>query len=339
MCLADKDRGGPRRCAGDTRNALHAAQRGIGDAQHEVDRLTAELADADRTYTDDDAYRAALNTRIRHQASATGLPHHEIARRFAVQQFLIRLSDSDPGQWIVTGGTALQYRSEEARPTRDADLAARMDTDDLIGHIEHATARRPGERGDFVITLKNAADHGSYRCGLTYILGGKRFAAAGLDITTHRQLPGHPDHITPTPVIDIDDSAPQAPIQVYPVANHLADKVGAMYQRYGRNQDSPSTRPHDLADVIILSRCADVDADELRAAIDSEARRRNTTIPNPLTLPNPAWRDTFTRKVGDASAAIGSADDALRAANQFLGPVLSGAVAGKRWSPHVQAWV
>ena len=210
----------------------------------------------------------------------------------------------------------------------------------MIGRLESATARRPGERGDFCITVKHAGAHGSYRCNITYMLDGKRFAVAGLDVTTHRQLPGNPDRITPPPVVSIADSAPPTALSVYPVANHLADKIGAMYQLYGPNQDTPSTLPHDLSDIVLISRSCTVDANELHTAILAESERRNVTIPRPLTLPTSSWRQTFSRKTDAAllPADAADADAALGVANRFLGPVLDRSAAGKRWDPDAQRW-
>ncbi|ORB73250.1 hypothetical protein BST46_31100, partial [Mycobacterium timonense] len=64
-------------------------------------------------------------------------------------------------------------------------------------------------------------------------------------------------------MVAIDDVRPMSKVRTYAVASHLADKVAAMYEVHGSSGASPSTRSHDLADIVILSRCARVDAEEL----------------------------------------------------------------------------
>lgn len=341
MCKGSNDPGGAHRCSSHARNKLEAARADVDAAGRDVDDLAAELADIDRTYSTDTAFRAALNARIRATATATGIAQQDLARRFALQQFVMRLSADDPTMWTVLGGTALQYRTQQARPTRDADLAARDDITDLQGTLERASRRRPGEYGDFTIKVNPKKAHESnYQCTITYSIGGSRMSVAGVDITTTRALPDAVDVVTPEAVINIDDSAPTTAVRVYPVADHIADKIGAMYQTYGSTNTEPSTRPHDLADLVIISRNCPVDADELKSAIKREQRRRNAAIPNPLTLPNPQWRDTYADKASGPNVPRDAAtlDDALSAAETFLRPLLEGKADGARWNPDTHRW-
>lgn len=82
-------------------------------AQESHDRVAAleqrqreieEMLDARRTYGSEGAFRAALNARIRDIARRSGVDGAEVARRFALQQFVSRLFDRDPESWLVTGG-------------------------------------------------------------------------------------------------------------------------------------------------------------------------------------------------------------------------------------------
>ncbi|WP_169716495.1 nucleotidyl transferase AbiEii/AbiGii toxin family protein, partial [Mycobacterium timonense] len=84
-----------------------------------------------------------------------------------------------------------------------------------------------------------------------------------LDVAAGRAFPFERDTLVPDPVVAIDDVRPMSKVRTYAVASHLADKVAAMYEVHGSSGASPSTRSHDLADIVILSRCARVDAEEL----------------------------------------------------------------------------
>ena len=78
-------------------------------------------------YASEEAFRAGLKARLSAEARTSRFSRDELARAVTLQLFLARLFRSpDADQWILTGGTALQFRvPTQARPTADADLATR----------------------------------------------------------------------------------------------------------------------------------------------------------------------------------------------------------------------
>lgn len=341
MCLGPNDKGGPKRCAGHARTERDKQRAAAEEARAAVADLENQLADAERHYPDDAAFREALKVRIRRIAAATGEPHDKVARRFAIQQLVMRLAADDPESWVLTGGTALQYRTGEARTTQDADLATRIQGDQIEERMTAALARKPGERGDFTVKVKRrSSEIGGYTCSVVYTLGGTRFSTAFVDIVPDRGLPESPELITPAAVVDIDDASPSVPVRFYPAAHHTADKTAAMFQTYGSTGTEPSTRPHDLADLVILARTVEVDAEELHERLAVEAARRGVTYPKQLTIPNPAWRDAWEGKVIGPGLPdqVRDIDSALQAAGAFLNPILSGAVRSGRWDRTSQTW-
>jgi hypothetical protein len=313
------------------------------DRVAELERRSRELEeqlDAARTYGSEAAFRAALNSRIRQVTRQTGLDSAEVARRFALQQFVSRLFDRDPGSWLVTGGTALQFRTSEARSTADLDLAVTGEVDALTEALTEASRRRAGEHGDFVVAVTPAGGPGSFTGKITFRLNGSRFAVAKLDIVAGRRFPFEPDTLVPEPVLAIDDVRPMSRVRTYAVASHLADKIAAMYELHGSSGSAPSTRSHDLADIVILSRCAMVDAEELRAAVREQEQRRGVVVPSPLLLPNARWRSSYPARVATAGlpAELRDADSALAEAQRFIGAVLDGRVRSGTWDPHRRQW-
>ncbi|WP_188112875.1 nucleotidyl transferase AbiEii/AbiGii toxin family protein [Mycobacterium simiae] len=319
-------------------------------AQESRDRVAAleqrqreieELLDARRTYGSEKAFRAALSARIREIARETGSDSAEVARRFALQQFVSRLFDSDPESWLVTGGTALQFRTMEARATADLDLAVTQGVEDLTAELTAAARRRAGEHGEFVVAVSPGTGPGAFTGKITYLLNGSRFAVAKLDVAVGRQFPFEPDTLFPDPVVVIDDVRPMSRVRTYAVASHVADKVAAMYELHGSSGASPSTRSHDLADIVILSRCARVDAVELRGAVRGQEQRRGLTVPTPLVLPSDQWRRSYPARVAEAGlpAELRDADAALVEADRFVGAVLDGRVEAGVWDPDRRAWM
>jgi hypothetical protein len=136
------------------------------------------------------------------------------------------------------------------------------------------------------------------------------------------------------------EGLPELPaMRIYPVALHLADKVAAMYEHHGPDGTTPSTRPHDLADIIILSRSTSVDAAVLRAAVREQELRRHITVPVPLTIPNSDWERTYQERVRHTALPTDLHDlaSAMAEANRFLAPALSG-TANNAWDPTTGGW-
>jgi predicted nucleotidyltransferase component of viral defense system len=293
-------------------------------------------------YASETAFRAALGSRLRQRAQQLHWPTQEVARAFVLQQFSSRLFRSDSAeQWVLTGGTALQYRSTEARPTADADLAFALEASEVETALRHALEPEPGEYGTFELALSRTKDGGNYTGRLTYNLAGQRFANASIDVNTTRPVDFAPDVLTPEALVSMPDLAPPPPLRIYPVHRHLADKLAAMYDTYGATGANASTRPHDLADIVILSRSSTVDAPKLLAAVRQQEAERSVTIPTPLHLPTPAWASTYPKRVEETTLPkpLHDVHNALAAANRFVGPVLTGQIVQGQWNPTHQQWV
>lgn len=340
MCKASNEPGGPKRCSADMRARAQESHDRVEALERRYGEIEEQL-DARRTYGSESAFRAALNTRIRQIVRDIGGDSAEVARRFALQQFVSRLFDRDPQSWLVTGGTALQFRTPaEARATADLDLAVTRNVENLTMALTEASRRRAGEHGEFAVSVSAGSGPGAYTGKITYWLNGSRFAVAKLDVAVGRQFPFEPDTLVPDPVVTIDDVRPMSRVRAYAVSAHLADKVAAMYELHGSSGVAPSTRSHDLADIVILSRCARVDAEELRAAVRGQERRRGITVPSPLVLPTDQWRRSYPARVAEAGlpAELRDADAALVEADRFVGAVLDGRVQTGTWDPDRRAW-
>lgn len=339
MCKSSNEPGGPKRCSADMRARAQESHDRVA-ALEQRQREIEQMLDARRTYGSEGAFRAALNARIRDIVRRSGIDGAEVARRFALQQFVSRLFDRDPESWLVTGGAALQFRSMEARATADLDLAVTRGVENLTEALTAASRRRAGEHGEFVVAVSAGSGPGAFTGKITYMLGGSRFAVAKLDVAAGRAFPFEPDTLVPDPVVSIDDVRPMSRVRTYAVASHLADKVAAMYEVHGSSGASPSTRSHDLADIVILSRCARVDAEELRGAVRQQEQRRGVVVPSPLVLPSEQWRRSYPARVAEAGlpAELRDADAALAEADRFVGAVLDGRISSGTWDPDRRSW-
>ena len=82
--------------------------------------------------------------------------------------------------------------------------------------------------------------------------------------------------------------------RLYPLADQIADKAAAMYEKHG-GTGAPSNRYRDLADLILLISVEEIDAALLIAALRSrEQHARNpVALPAALHAPGPGWSDGY----------------------------------------------
>ena len=121
--------------------------------------------------------------------------------------------------------------------------------------------------------------------------------------------------------------------RAYPLADHLADKIMAILQRYGERQ-LPSTRYRDLVDLVAIVTTSSVAADAVSTALASEAERRDLRLPAQFEVPDrQLWERGYAAEA--ARSLLPSArelDEALALVRPFVDPILAGSARGE-WDP------
>lgn len=137
--------------------------------------------------------------------------------------------------------------------------------------------------------------------------------------------------------------APDPEIHLYPVEDHLADKLSAMgkVRRYGEVVVT-STRYRDLADLALFATSTPVAAGPLLAALDVPARHwaREAFGETGLRVPGPEWPDRYAETVRSEPFVVArwpTVADALAAAKPLTDPALAGTARGG-WDPTDAAW-
>lgn len=160
----------------------------------------------------------------------------------------------------------------------------------------------------------------------------------------HVDLVGESVVMTGTP----DDVPPLIPItlpgldrpgyRAYPLVDHIADKICAIFTRHGAHQ-RPSTRYKDLLDLVSLAITTSVGADGQRHALVSEAARRSISFPSSFDVPDLELRQAgYAREARRAVTPIAATlDEALAAVRPFLDPLLDKTAAGT-WDPGRRIW-
>lgn len=122
---------------------------------------------------------------------------------------------------------------------------------------------------------------------------------------------------------------------VIPVATQLAETLHA----YTLPRPRPSSRVKDLPDIALLATVAELDASDLRSAIQQAfARRATHGIPPSLPAPSPTWEPVYARMAAADGLPWCALAELTEAVQAFLDPVLAGEGAtwdarGWRWKP------
>ncbi len=79
------------------------------------------------------ALKAAVEQRLRSEASASGMDLHRQRQLFVFDRYLARLFHIVGDAVVLKGGLAIELRLEQARTTKDIDLRMIGDPDDAPG--------------------------------------------------------------------------------------------------------------------------------------------------------------------------------------------------------------
>jgi Nucleotidyl transferase AbiEii toxin, Type IV TA system len=297
-------------------------------------------------YRDGVAFWSAAASRAKVTAMETGVPSHALLRRFVFDRFLARVFDDPNGPWVLKGGTAVLARVHDARTTKDVDLF--HETSNLDAALEDLRAALAEVRIDdhfrFVITKVESGLGGGQpavdgcRVSVDAYCGTQKKDSFAVDLVTGSMMTTDPE-VTVNPVLEVR-GVPAALMRLYPVVDHIADKLCATQAAYGDDGTKRSSRVRDLVDLVVLARTQDIDGDELIAAIHAEWTHRS--LPGkPIFDPPPMWETQYGRVARPVGACAGMTtfSTAVTFVTAFLKPALDGSAAGRRWSGAEGSWM
>ncbi|WP_072814633.1 nucleotidyl transferase AbiEii/AbiGii toxin family protein [Rhodococcus zopfii] len=296
-------------------------------------------------YRSPGAFQMALNARIKSVAMTTGTPAAQVRRQFLAQRFLARVFADPAAPWVLTGGTGLLVRLAGARHSEDLDLLHTSSGTDAAAAIAdlRATITATEDLDPFRFTISVPTTlHGLTGGATVRVNAHLGTTAAGnfpVDLVVGRSTVGRIERIAPAPVLDLDGITPTPAIALYPIANQVADKISAMFYRYGPRR-SPSTRFHDLVDLLfIVTRCT-IPAADTHTALASEFRRRQMPAVAAISVPGDRWHDGYRRtaRLAGLAAECADLDTALAIVGTCLNPLLTGTRTTGTWSPETATW-
>jgi len=230
------------------------------------------------------ALRAAITDRLRSAAAidpSRSFP--DLLRQFAYDRLLYRVfTNDDAGRWVLKGATALLARLHgHARHSIDVDLYDRVgDLHEAEAALKKAAERDVGDHFRFVLAPgRRIAEVGdTLRVSATAYLGATEFARFNVDLVAGTGMTGQPEVGEPLVTVELP-GVPVTNYRLYPLADHVADKVFAIVEQHARQNAPPiaSTRYRDLADLVMIARREVVKAKAVETALRAQAQRRPTS--------------------------------------------------------------
>ena len=135
------------------------------------------------------------------------------------------------------------------------------------------------------------------------------------------------------------DVEPLPEFTLYPLPDQVADKVCAMYERYGRAA-APSSRYRDLVDLVLIVVNLELDAGSTVTALTAEALRRGMSLPARLGVPGPEWVAGYRAVARDTTlpSELHEFPSALLVAGECFNPLLAREIATGVWEPQNRRW-
>lgn len=301
-------------------------------------------------YASANAFRTALETRLRTQAQETGLPLVRLRKAIVFDRVLARLLIVAEGRWILKGGLALDFRfGSRTRTTKDMDLGRYDDVD--AATTDFIVAQRVKLDDYFIFSVEKTDkldaldDAAAVRYRAHAQLVGRPFETVVIDVGFSDVGVLAPERLPGTDLLSFANVS-RIEVPTLPLAQHVAEKVHAYTRRYG-TQALPSTRVKDIVDLALIASMSRVDgAYTALGAGELGQTFRHTFIGRgqqvlPPSLPEPPhdWADPYRKlaaEIGiDLNIGVGYRD-----AQALIDPILAASVdASAHWSPRHHAWI
>ena len=293
-----------------------------------------------RTYTSPQTFKQALEQRLR-TASKSGVDFARRRQLLVFDRFLARIVAILGDTVLLKGGLVLELRLERARTTKDIDLRLTVSPDDVLERLQEAGRRDLGDFMAFEViadseqpTIHNdGMQYEGFRFRAECRLAGKVYGQPfGVDVAFGDPILGDTETVTTEDVLAFAGISPPT-LKLYPLETHIAEKLHA----YTMPRTRPNTRVKDLPDMALLGNTHQLDAKQLRAALEKTfAFRATHPLPASVPVPPQIWSKPYIEMVRENELVWATLEELTTAVAAFLNPVLAGS--GGVWQPTAWSW-
>lgn len=290
---------------------------------------------------------------IKQAARGAQLTANDAYNQFFRELFLHSLAQLNR-DWVLKGGANVYCRIPGARQTKDLDLYRQSPPTSAGPAADSLVATMNGHRaGPYIFSVERTGSSlggpiESERVRVTVRYGvNARLVDFYVDVSGDLIVTSQAEalRVRPTFAINTPILPEEFEVLTYPVANQVADKFCAMYERHGTKRPGrASTRYHDLYDLALIATELEVQAEELDAALRSQASIRGLELPHKVTVPDDLWREQYESKAQQFNGGDDQFRDlskAIHVVGRFLDPILSGTLrdSSSTWMPRSMEWV
>lgn len=286
---------------------------------------------------------AARNFHAQNPTQTTSsLVKQEYHRRFLSRIF------SRPGDtgWVLKGGTGMLARVATARATNDVDLYCRntSSTEEAIASLRELAAVDLGDHFRFNYLSHEPSIGGQQQylkgCSVVFevLIGSQEKGRLRVDLVTEAVVTDEVTTQQPASALDLPRLTSN-PYRIYPVVDHIADKVCATLAFYNGR---PSSREKDLVDLVVFAHTEDIEAVKIAKALRIEASVRQLRLPTAFVVPR-SWGSAYKRLAASVLQCREQSDvaTAMNLMHDYLDPVLDGTAAERTlvWNHEQLTWI
>jgi len=239
---------------------------------------------------------------------------------------LERATTTGQPPFIIKGGVALELRlRNQARATKDLDLALHHPDADLALTLEHALTGEPYQAFSFR-SKRNplALDNGVINMEFAVSYRGGAWASISIDVARTESGEYAIEWLPAIPLTESFGVTGPDTLPCLPLCHHIAQKLHGMTlpPRPGKRNE----RFRDLIDLLLMEALV-IDYRDLRKTCEDVFQTRSThPWPPPLDLPE-HWIGPIDRLIRELDLPIADAHAGLARVRQFLDRILSSAEA------------
>jgi len=266
-------------------------------------------------YSTANAFRIALETRLKKVANDEQIDLQRLRRLVAFDRLLARIFHSEQTQLVLKGGYAMELRMKEARTTKDIDfiiedpksfLRPDMPLKETIR--EELQEHVSGDFEDFFVFMIgmpmmdiDAAPYGGARYPVDARLDGRTFVKFHVDVAVGDVV------LTPLESIKTRDWLGFAGINPPTVAilskeQQFSEKLHSYTMT---KRGVPNSRVKDLVDMVLFMQQGELDQEKMKNSIAvTFARRKTHEVPEDIAPPADHWRPVFEKLAHDCGLNI-----------------------------------